>query len=182
MKVSTIKSLCFVVALTLFGPAHADEITTPTTTNPEATAALEKEPLSWNQLLQKKYNFTDEQMKVLTDSKLPESQLAMVSQLVTTSTDKTMTIDQVLKMRLEQKMGWGKIAKELGVPEGSLGAAVSSLKKERNEERKKFKKDKHAEMHTKNHENMHNDQRDMHSKKEHPERKEKSERSGKKDK
>ena len=183
MKFSVIKNIFLVFAFIVYGKIQADETKTSTLTMPseEVQTAVEKEALTWNQLLQNKYRLTNDQMKILTDSKLPDPQLAMVAQLAESSHK---TIDEILKMRQEQKMGWGKIAKELGVAEKTLGQAVSSLKKERNEERKKIKKEKHqdshAEMHE-HHEDKHEMNHEMH-KKERPERKEKQGRSGNKNK
>lgn len=40
--------------------------------------------------------------------------------------------EEILKMRTEQHMGWGAIAKALGVPPGELGQAMRKDRKERN--------------------------------------------------
>lgn len=132
MKFSIINLLatwCLVLsAQSLF----ADDASGTTTTPPPATA-----PASWSTLLQGKYNLTDAQAKSLVDSKLPDSEQAKVAQLAKSSGK---TVDEVLKMRTEDKMGWGKIAKTLGVHPSELGKAVSDLRKEQNSERKKAKR------------------------------------------
>jgi hypothetical protein len=107
---------------------------------------------SWSTLMQKKYNLTDAQVKALADSKLPESEQVKVAQLAKSGGK---TVDEVLKMRTEDKMGWGKIAKTLGVHPGELGRAVSDLRKEQNAERKKEKQTKH-EIEDAHHMDMHN--------------------------
>ena len=46
------------------------------------------------------------------------------------------TKEEILKMRTEQKMGWGAIAKALGVPPKELGQAIRDDRKERKAQRK----------------------------------------------
>jgi hypothetical protein len=110
----------------VFAADASGTVTVPAQTTPSSS--------SWSSLLQKKYNLTDAQVKSLSDSKLPESEQAKIAQLAKSSGK---TVDEVLKMRLEDKMGWGKIAKTLGVHPGELGKAVSDLRKEQNAEKKK---------------------------------------------
>ena len=52
------------------------------------------------------------------------------------------TKEEILKMRTEQQMGWGAIAKSLGVPPRELGQAIRSDRKERNAQRKLEKMDR----------------------------------------
>jgi hypothetical protein len=89
--------------------------------------------------LKEKYTLTDEQVTKMQDAGLTRPQMAMAAQLAQTSGK---PLDDVLKMRTEQKMGWGKIAKELGVKPSEIGHAVSSLRHEVNEERKEAKAEK----------------------------------------
>lgn len=117
--------------------AHAEETANPPLgpgSPAPAPAPAPSTETGWNSLLQKKYSLTDAQMQTLNDSKLPDSQKAQVAQLAKSSGK---SIDEVLKMRTEDKMGWGKIAKTLGVHPGELGKAVSELKREQNRDRKK---------------------------------------------
>ncbi|WP_413289339.1 hypothetical protein [Bdellovibrio sp. HCB337] len=109
----------------------------------------------WNQQLKEKYALTDEQIKTLHDSGISYPQLAMVAQLAKSSQK---PLEDVLKMRTEQKMGWGKIAKELGVHPREIGQSVRDMKhalreerkiahadrKEKAEAKKEERRDKHA--------------------------------------
>lgn len=157
-----VKNLGLVLLFVTFSQVRAEETVTPTGTS-TVTAP------SWNDSIQKKYNLTNEQMKLLTDSQLPEPQLAMAAQLAKTSNK---SLEEILKMRAESKNGWGKIAKELGVNPKELGQAVSELKRARNEERKKLKDEKRE----------HHDMKSRDEKKARHEKKEKADRPVKKDK
>ena len=129
MKMSN-KLMSVIAILAFTGPLMADEAAVAPATAPATVApapAPETKPQTYREALQAKYNLTPEQMKSLNDSNLPESQLVKVAQLAKSSGK---TIDEVLVMRNEQKMGWGKIAKTLGVHPGELGRANSELKKE----------------------------------------------------
>lgn len=165
-----LKSTVLVLLMAAFVQVQATETTPPAVVAPATTAPTA--PLSWNQLLQKKYNLTDAQMTALNDAKLAEPQTAMVAQLAKSSGK---TVEEVLKMQAESKTGWGNLAKQLGVDPKELGQAVSSMKRERNDERKKMKDMAKAER---------REQKEMH-KKEHHEKKdrpEKKDRGPKKDK
>ncbi len=85
-----------------------------------------------------KYNLTDEQIKTMQDKGLTNPQLAMAAQLAQSSGK---TLDEVLKMRVDDKMGWGKIAKVLGVHPGEIGKSVSSLRHEVNDKHKEDRKE-----------------------------------------
>ena len=52
--------------------------------------------------------------------------------------------EEILKMRTEQHMGWGAIAKALGVPPGELGQGIKKDRKERNSTNK-LEKDERKE-------------------------------------
>jgi hypothetical protein len=120
-----------------FNAAADDNATAPTESTPAAQQpAAEVKPLAWNELIQKKYNLTDAQMQTLTDAKLNETHSVRVAHLAQLSNK---SIEEVLKMRTETKLGWGQIAKQLNVPESEIGKAVSSLRKERNDLRKQAK-------------------------------------------
>lgn len=112
--------------------------------------------------LKEKYNLTDEQIQKLKDSKISESQFAVVGALAKESGK---TVDEILKMRTEDKMGWGKIAKELGLEPKMIGQSVASMhrqnedkgkkeeKKEMREARKAEKKERREEKRTARKEN-----------------------------
>lgn len=96
----------------------------------QSTASAAKHP-GFQQAVKEKYSLTDEQMKAMQDKGIPPNQMAMIAELAKQSGK---TTDQVLAMRVDQNMGWGKIAKELGVHPGEIGRAVSSLRSERAKE------------------------------------------------
>jgi hypothetical protein len=77
--------------------------------------------------LQTEYKLTDAQAASLKNSGLPDSQLAVAARLFTDlPKGSTTTIDDILKMRQEQHMGWGEIAKKLGVPPKEIGQAIAA--------------------------------------------------------
>lgn len=138
------------VALT--SPVLAEDVA-PVAPAPAATAQptptkAEIKSATWKELLQKKYGLTDAQMQSLADSKMSDPEQAKAAQMAKSSGK---SIDEILKMRYEEKMGWGKIAKTLGVKPSELGHAVSELNKERNESRRnemqeksRLRKEEHA--------------------------------------
>lgn len=137
MKTLILRSITALALVLTSVSVYADDAAQPAPAPaPAPVTAPAVDPSSYNGLLQKKYNLTDAQVQTLNDSKLPDSQKAQVAQLAKSSGK---SIEEVLKMRTEDKMGWGKIAKTLGVHPGELGKAVSEMKKERNAERKKEK-------------------------------------------
>jgi hypothetical protein len=104
--------------------------------------AIEKEEIAaqesadkqgWVDATKEKYNLTDEQIKTMTDKGLTRPQLAIAAQL---SKSSNKPLDEILKMRTEDKMGWGKIAKELGVSPSEIGHSVSDLRHKIRDERK----------------------------------------------
>jgi hypothetical protein len=94
----------------------------------------------YTEQLKTRYNLTDDQLKALRDKGMNDSQITMAAQLAQSSNK---PIDDIVKMRLEDKMGWGKIAKELGVHPGEIGKGISSMHNgEKKEARMEEKKDK----------------------------------------
>ncbi len=91
--------------------------------------------------LQTDYKLTDDQIKSMTDKGLKGNDQVRVARLASKSGK---TLEDVMKMRLEQKMGWGKIAKELGVDSKEIGQAVSDANKAKHEEKKAEKAAKKA--------------------------------------
>lgn len=111
--------------------AHADdsgEIEKQEATEAKAPASSE----SWAGEVKAKYGLTDDQMKAMQTAGLHGPQLAITAALAKSSGK---TIDQIVQMRTTEKMGWGKIAKTLGVPPGSIGQSVASLHREVHEKR-----------------------------------------------
>lgn len=100
----------------------------------------------YSEQLKSRYNLTDEQLKALRDKGMNDSQITIAAQLAQSSNK---PIDDVVKMRLEQKMGWGKIAKELGLHPSEIGKGISSMhggeRKEAKMEERKAKAEMRAE-------------------------------------
>ena len=115
-------------------PAYAEEAEEPKKTEaPEKAEAPEKsdsKKASWNAEVQKKYNLTDAQMESMTSKGMKGPELAKVAQLAESSKK---PISEIISMRTEQKMGWGKIAKTLGVAPKELGQAVSGMRHDKRE-------------------------------------------------
>ncbi|MBC7419790.1 MAG: hypothetical protein H7328_03595 [Bdellovibrio sp.] len=77
--------------------------------------------------VQTRYQLTGEEIKMLQASSISHSQYDKVGRLSRASGK---SIEEVLKMRTEQKMGWGKIAKTLGVDPKELGQSVADSHRE----------------------------------------------------
>jgi hypothetical protein len=98
--------------------------------------------------LKEKYSLTDEQIKALRDQGMNSSQMTVTAAFAKASGK---TTDEIAKMRLEQKMGWGKIAKELGIAPKEIGQSIASMhnhkeeKIERKEDRRKEREERKAE-------------------------------------
>lgn len=129
-----------IAALATFSQAFAQTEAEPEEIAKEEQAA---QPIAdkpdWVPALKEKYSLTDEQIKTMQDKGLNKPHMAFTAQLAKSSGK---SIDEIIKMRQEQKMGWGKIAKELGVAPAELGGAVAGMRKDINE--KRFE-GKHAE-------------------------------------
>ncbi|MCC7402783.1 MAG: hypothetical protein IT288_00160 [Bdellovibrionales bacterium] len=129
------------VSLSLFGSlAAGDE-----NADLDAVEAANEEPAKdtkWQSAVTSKFEMTDEQYKSLQDQGLKGNQIAMVAGLAKESGK---TLDEIAKMRLEQNMGWGKIAKELGVHPGTIGQSVASVRHEIKGEHHAMKQEQRAE-------------------------------------
>ncbi|MCM2281666.1 MAG: hypothetical protein NDI61_07450 [Bdellovibrionaceae bacterium] len=97
---------------------------------------------TFNTQLKEKYQLTDDQVKKMTDAGMNRPHMVMTSQLAQSSGK---TIDDVMKMRLEQKMGWGKIAKELGLHPSEIGKSVSSFRHDLHDARHEAREGRHAD-------------------------------------
>lgn len=129
-------SLVVVAALLPAGFALASEDLDQEAVAAEAT----KDRPEWSATLKEKYNLTDEQMAQLSSSGISRPQTAMAAEIAKQS---GRSLDEVLKMRTEQKMGWGKIAKELGVEPGAIGRAVADMRHSIHAERKEAHAHRH---------------------------------------
>jgi hypothetical protein len=113
----------------------------------EETEAKDPQPkATWATEVQKKYSLTPEQMASLDKSGLSGPQLAFAAEAAKASGK---TIDEVIQMRTGDKMGWGEIAKKLGLPPGSLGKSAAAvrhdMKAARSEAKQEKMKEKRAE-------------------------------------
>ena len=130
------KNLAFIfVALLMFQLSHAVENDEQTDKQLESLSKSEVANNYWANQLKTKYNLTDEQVTKLQTSSISKTQMAMVAELAQKSNK---SIDDVLKMRIDDKMGWGKIAKELGLHPKTIGQSVSQMRRETKEERRKM--------------------------------------------
>lgn len=91
----------------------------------ETEAAPVKDRPEWSASLKAKFNLTDEQIKTMQSQGMNYPQMAITASLAQKSGK---TIDEVTKMRTEGKMGWGAIAKELGVPPKEIGQSVREMR------------------------------------------------------
>lgn len=143
MKVQLKFASLMLTGMLVATPAFADQAAEEAQVEQEVVALEEtaKEP-TFGKSVQEKYKLTDEQMKQMEDAGIKGPHLAMTAQLAASSGK---TIEEVAKMRTEQKMGWGKIAKELGIHPGTLGNSIAELRKENRDARKEAKREEKAE-------------------------------------
>jgi hypothetical protein len=127
-------ALLALAPLTMAFADEAPEVTQVETEEAKSPTA----PETWASGVQAKYSLTDAQMKSLSDAGLKGPHLAFAAELAKASGK---SIDEVIAMRTTEKMGWGAIAKKLGVPPGSLGQSVASLRHDLKENRGQAKKE-----------------------------------------
>ncbi len=120
-------------------PAYAEEVEAPEKAEaPEKSERSDTKKANWNAEVQKKYNLTDAQMESMTTKGMKGPELAKVAQLAESSKK---PIAEIVAMRTEQKMGWGKIAKTLGVAPKELGQAVSGMHHDKHEDKREDKRE-----------------------------------------
>jgi hypothetical protein len=100
-------------------------------------------PEKWASEVQTKYSLTDEQMKKMSDAGIKGPHLAFTAELAKQSGK---SVEEIAAMRTTEKMGWGAIAKKLGVHPGALGQSVSSLRHDIKENRGQAKKEEKQAM------------------------------------
>jgi len=105
----------------------------------ETAAEPTKDRPEWLGALKTQYKLTDEQIKAMQEKGLSYPQMAITSALADKSGK---PITDVLKMRTEDKMGWGQIAKELGVPPKEIGQSVAAVRHEIRDEKRALKEEK----------------------------------------
>jgi len=91
-----------------------------------ATYAEESKKTEWKTEVKTEYNLTDDQVKYLEDKGLTGNDAVRIANF---SKSSGKTIEEVSAMRLDQKMGWGRIANELGVHPSEIGHSVSDMHK-----------------------------------------------------
>ena len=144
MKKMTKILMLMAVGVMAAGNVNADEAKAPAPT----TVQESSKPVTWEQLVQKKYSLTDAQMKTLGDAKLSENEAVRVAHFAKLSGK---SIEEILKMKGEMKgNGWGNLAKELGINPKEIGQAVAELRHERNDLRKKENDEKRRVQREKN--------------------------------
>lgn len=136
-----LRNLVFVVAAFLLFQSPASFAADEMDQAEQTTAEQSKQP-HFLAAVKEKYALTDEQIKAMQDKGIQPNQMAMIAEL---SKSSGKSLVDVTNMRVDQKMGWGKIAKELGVHPREIGQAVASLHRseaaERQQERKEMRKE-----------------------------------------
>lgn len=89
--------------------------------------ATEQKSAEWENTIKTKYNLTDQQISDMKAKGYNSRQMVKAAQLAKSANK---PLEDIVKMRTEQKMGWGKIAKELGVHPKEIGHAVRDLRHE----------------------------------------------------
>ncbi len=108
----------------------------------ETAATKTKDRPEWNENLKTTYALTDEQITALKTRGLNYPQIAISAQLAQKSGK---TIDEVVAMRLDSKMGWGKIAKELGVAPSEIGHSIRDMRHKVKDQKMMAKDERRAE-------------------------------------
>jgi hypothetical protein len=138
MKKWILPALSAAMVITLITPTLVHAEVDPLSTE-EASSEKIKDRPEWQSALKTQYKITDEQIKLMQEKGLSYPQMAMASSLAEKSGK---SLDDVLKMRTEEKMGWGKIAKELGVPPKEIGQSVASVRHEIRDEKRETKEER----------------------------------------
>ncbi|MES3038803.1 MAG: hypothetical protein V4736_12920 [Bdellovibrionota bacterium] len=127
MKLGSLILLASLAAQVGLSQAVVAQEAAPAVTEPSTTVNV-----GWKNELKTEYKLTDEQIAAF-EAKGVTGQAAIRVASLAKGSGKT--TDEVMAMRIDQKMGWGKIAKTLGVHPSTMGRAVSSFKKSERRER-----------------------------------------------
>jgi hypothetical protein len=138
MKLTKLATMTLLICLGLQAPIHFAIAEEDEIAKEETALADSAKSANFVDALKTKYSLTDEQVKAMQDKGLNNPQMAIVSQLATSSGK---SIDEVMKMRVDDKMGWGEIAKALGVHPGEIGKSIASLRHDVNDKRHETKKE-----------------------------------------
>lgn len=129
--------LAFATVLPQNARAEDDELA-----KQERTLESSSKGADYRARLKERYNLTDAQLKSLSDRGMNDAQITMTAQLAKSSGK---SIDEIVKMRLDDKMGWGKIAKELGVPPREIGQSIASMHRNEREGKNLEKREQRRE-------------------------------------
>ncbi len=121
------------LAISLGAMADDTTATATTTTTPAGTVSTEtatevksdQRSADLYTYVQTRYSLTDAQIADLKNAKLNSNQTLRVAELAKMSGK---SVEDIIKMRYEQKMGWGKIAKELNLREKDVSHAVNKAR------------------------------------------------------
>jgi len=86
-----------------------------------------KDNPDWVPALKSQHHLKDSQITMMKEQGLTYPQMAMVSRL---SEKSGKPVDDIIKMRNADKMGWAEIANELGVAPKEIGRSVAALRHE----------------------------------------------------
>lgn len=124
--------ILFITLLLASAISFAEETTTPTnTTDPNSVTTPAPKP-----------ELTEQKISELKTQGWKDAQIDKLKALVDASGK---TPDEIIAMRKDLKMGWGKIAKELGVHPGVLGRGHGKDKGHSNREDKEARKEARKE-------------------------------------
>jgi hypothetical protein len=118
--------LALFVAANLLSPSDLRALPADEIAKQEAASATDADKAGWAATIQGRFQFTDEQMKMMRKKGLKNPQLAIVGKLAETSGK---SVEEILDMRKGRGMGWEKIAAELGVEPREIGEAISTTRR-----------------------------------------------------
>lgn len=110
--------------------ASTHEGSEATETHTDADVKVDRRSPAFYTYVQTRYSLTDAQIADLKAAKLNSNQTLRVAELAKMSGK---SVEDIIKMRYEQKMGWGRIAKELNLRESKVSHAVNKAREERRE-------------------------------------------------
>lgn len=86
-----------------------------------------KDKPEWVPVLKSHHHLKDSQIQMMKEKGLTYPQMAMVSKM---SEKSGKPVDDIIQLRITEKMAWGKIAEELGVIPKEIGQSVAALRHE----------------------------------------------------
>lgn len=107
----------------------------------ETSSEGQKDNPKWTESLKSTYSLTDSDIQAMKDKGMGYPQMAIVSGLAAKSGK---TRDEIIAMRKDQKMGWGKIAKTLGIAPKEIGQSVANTRRAVRDDKMEKREDKMA--------------------------------------